>query len=130
MILINSTVGVYAQPDFWDARSRIFELKSYLASPKKPEIALQLRLFQLAFPGFREELVCLDRHATPVRVSLAVIDPPSPSETEEALRQALELGQRAGRERVFEYLEVEIVRYALAEPARGSGATDHPPAPS
>ena len=50
VVVINGLVGVYAQPDYWDGRSRFFEMKSYRAIPPPPDVALQIRLFQLAFP--------------------------------------------------------------------------------
>ena len=65
MILINGRVGVYAQPDYWDGRRRIFEMKSYHANPPPPDVKLQIELFQCAFPGFRAFLAWFDRHAVP-----------------------------------------------------------------
>ncbi len=113
MILIGDRVGVYAQPDFWDGRSRIFELKSYRAIPPPPDVALQLRLFQLAYPGFEAHLVCLDRHASPVAVSSAVVPPPTDEDARATLRTAYDLGRQFGVPKVYEYLDTPIVRVPL-----------------
>ncbi len=108
LILINSAVGVYAQPDFWDGRSRIYELKSYRADPTAEEIALQLRFYQIAFPGFSLELVCIDRHANPVTVSVEAIRRPTPAETDSALRLALTVAREKGVDKVLEYVDAPI----------------------
>ncbi|MGI0151120.1 MAG: hypothetical protein ACREC5_04195 [Thermoplasmata archaeon] len=113
VILIDDRVGVYAQPDYWDGRGRFFEMKSYPAIPPPPDVALQLRLFQLAFPGFESRLVCLNRHAHPVETTSTVVAPPSSEEAHSALRLAYDLGIEFGEEKVFEYMEGPFVRYAL-----------------
>ncbi len=113
VILIDGRVGVYAQPDFWDGRSRIFEMKSYRAIPPPPDVALQLRLFQIAYPGFTTTLVCLDRHASPVTVTSADIPAPTSDEERSTLRQAYDLGLERGVPKVFEYLEGPFVRRSL-----------------
>jgi hypothetical protein len=116
VILIDGRVGVYAQPDFWDGRTRFFEMKSYTAIPPPPDVRLQVRLFQLAFPQFESVLFCIDRHADPVRSSATRVPPPSDAETAETLRLAFDLGSRFGREKVLEYMEGPFVRYALPPP--------------
>ncbi len=113
VIVIGETVGVYAQPDFWDARSRFYELKSFRADPIPPDVQLQLRLFQLAFPTLEAVLFCLDRHATPVAVSRRVIPAPSSSEAEETLALAYRVGLASGVDKVLEYVDAPILRYAL-----------------
>ena len=113
VILIDNQVGIYAQPDYWDGRSRFFEMKSYPAIPPSPEVALQLRFFQLAYPKFESLLVCINRHSTPVETTSAVIPPPSGEEADAALRLAHTLGQQFGQEKVIEYMEGPFVRYAL-----------------
>jgi hypothetical protein len=118
--LIDREVGVYAQPDFWDGRARIFELKSYLAVPPPPDVGLQLRLFQLAYPGFETVLVCLNRHAHPVETTSYVVPPPTPEETADALRLAFEVGQRLGRPKVLEYVEGPFVAYPRPTAAAAS----------
>ena len=115
LILLNSRAGVYAQPDFWDRRSCIYELKSYRVDRLRPEIALQLRLFQLAFPGFLQSLVCIDRHSTPVRTTIDEVPPPTPAERDDALRLALKVALETGTERVFEYIDNPMERYAVPE---------------
>jgi hypothetical protein len=112
--LIDGKVGVYAQPDFWDGRRRVFELKSYRAVPPPPDVALQLRLFQLAFPGLEMVLVCLDRHVLPVETTSLVVPPPTPAETDEALRLAFDVGCQLGQEKVLEYVEGPFVQYTLS----------------
>ncbi|HYA10221.1 MAG TPA: hypothetical protein VEH10_00895 [Thermoplasmata archaeon] len=116
IFLIDGRVGVYAQPDYWDGRGRFFEMKSYRAVPPPPDVALQVRLFQLAFPRFEAVLVCLDRHATPVEVTSAVVPAPTPDEVASTLRLAYDLGLEFGQEKVLEYIEGPLVHYAL--PAR------------
>ena len=111
--LIDGKVGVYAQPDFWDGRARVFELKSFRAVPLPPDITLQVRLFQLAFPGFQTVLVCLDRHATPVETTSVVVPAPTAEETGETLRLAFDLGRQFGQEKVLEYVEGPFVLYTL-----------------
>jgi hypothetical protein len=113
VVLIGGEVGVYAQPDFWDGRHRFFELKSYRAIPAPPDVALQVRFFQLAFPGFEAVLFCLDRHTSPVQVSSLVVPPPTAAEAREALHLALEAGRESGQEKVLEYVEGPFVRYGL-----------------
>lgn len=113
MILINAEVGVYAQPDYWDGRERVYEMKSYRAIPPKPDVALQLRLFQLAFPRFHQSLVCIDRHSDPVEVLIAEIPPPSPEEGREALRLAWKVGREVGKEKVLEYVDNPVVHYTV-----------------
>jgi len=111
MFLVGDEVGVYAQPDFWDGRHRFFEMKSFRAVPPPPDVALQIRLFQLAFPGFEAHLVCLDRHADPVEVSTAVIPPPTDAEALATLQLAFDLGREVGEPKVLEYLDGPRVHY-------------------
>jgi len=113
VFLIDAKVGVYAQPDYWDGRGRFFEMKSYRAVPLPPDVALQVRLFQLAFPGFEAVIVCLDRHASPVEVTSTVVPPSTPEEVAEALRAAYDLGNEFGQEKVLEYIEGPFVHYTL-----------------
>jgi hypothetical protein len=113
IFLIDGKVGVYAQPDYWDGRRRFFEMKSYRAIPPPPDVALQVRLFQLAYPGFEAVLVCLDRHSSPVEVSSAIVPPSTPDEVTGTLRAAFELGREFGEEKVLEYVEGPFVHYAL-----------------
>ena len=116
VILIGDEVGVYAQPDYWDGRSRFFEMKSYLALPPPPDVALQLRLFQLAYPGFESVLICLDRHTAPVVPRSSSIPPPTPDEADDALRRAYDLGRSAGEPKVLEYVDGPFVRYPAPGP--------------
>jgi hypothetical protein len=111
VVLIGGRVGIYAQPDYWDGRARFYEMKSYLAIPPPPDVALQLRLFQLAFPQFGATLVCLDRHRSPVETRSYDVPPPSEEETRTALRLAYDLGVEFGEEKVIEYMEGPFVRY-------------------
>jgi hypothetical protein len=121
MILIDEKVGVYAQPDYWDRKSRFYEMKSYRAIPPPPDVALQLRLFQLGFPGFDAFLICVNRHASPPDVSILQIPPSTPAESTEVLQRALELGLEKGREKVLEYVDSPVVRYSMPpSPARSS----------
>ena len=113
VLLIAGEVGVYAQPDFWDGRRRFFEMKSYRAIPPPPDVALQVRFFQLAFPGFEATLFCLDRHTSPVQASSLVLPPPTAAETRDALRLAFEVGRELGQDKVLEYVEGPFVRYDL-----------------
>lgn len=110
-ILIGGSVGVYAQPDYWDGARRFFEMKSYLAVPMPPDVALQLRLFQLAFPGLESVLCCIDRHARPVTTTSLIVSPPTAEEAATALRSAFELGQAYGEPKVLEFLEGPFVSY-------------------
>jgi hypothetical protein len=113
VIVIGGKVGVYAQPDYWDGRSRFFEMKSYRAVPLPPDVALQMRLFQLAFPAFEAVLVCLDRHSRPVETTSFTVPAPSQEEAASALRCALGLGLEFGQEKVLEYVEGPFVHYSL-----------------
>jgi hypothetical protein len=123
IVVIGDEVGVYAQPDYWDGRGRIFEMKSYRAIPPREEVLLQLRLFQLAFPGFETTLVCLDRRAEPVTLESAVIAPPTPAEAEATLARAYALGREHGEEKVREYLEGTFVAYPRPASSPGAGAS-------
>ncbi len=113
LLVIDGRAGVYAQPDYWDGRSRFFEMKSYRAIPPPPDIALQLRLFQLAFPKLEAMLVCFDRHASPVAVTTTAVPPPSPDEATTTLRAAFAVAMELGQDRVLEYVDSPRVDYAL-----------------
>ncbi len=113
LVVIDGRAGVYAQPDYWDGRGRFFEMKSYRAIPPPPDVALQLRLFQLAFPKFEAMLVCFDRHASPVVVSTLSIPPPSADEALATLRDAFAVAMELGQDRVLEYVDSPRVDYAL-----------------
>jgi hypothetical protein len=113
VILIDNSVGVYAQPDYWDGRSRIIEMKSYLAIPPPPDIALQLRLFQLAFPQFECTLFCLNRHTVPVDTARLSVRPPTAEESVEALRLACSVAAEHGESKVLEYMQGPFVPYSL-----------------
>jgi hypothetical protein len=113
LIVIDRRAGVYAQPDYWDGRGRFFEMKSYRAIPPPPDIALQLRLFQLAFPGFEAVLVCFDRHASPVAVSTTSLPSPSPNEAASTLREAYATALELGQDRVLEYVDSPRIDYPL-----------------
>jgi len=119
IFVIGTEVGVYAQPDYWDGRRRFFEMKSYRAIPPPPDVTLQLRLFQLAFPAFEAVLICLDRHARPVTTTSAIVPPPTSSETADTLRRALALGREFGQEKVLEYIEGPFVHYEVPSGASG-----------
>lgn len=125
LVLINDDAGYYAQPDFWDARRRIYEMKSYRADPAAPEIALQLDLFQLAFPRFETLLARFDRHAPPVRGDLVPIPVPSRARGEEVLRVAYRCARERGQEKVLGFVDTTVVRYRIdaADPASVGGAT-------
>lgn len=114
LILIDGRVGVYAQPDFWDRKRRIYEMKTYRAIPPPPDIDLQLTLFQLAFPGFEARLVCLDRHAVPLELTTMEVPPPTDARARSALAHALDVGLASGTEKVFEYIDAAVTRYELA----------------
>ena len=111
VMVIDGVVGVYAQPDFWDGHARFFEMKSYRAVPPPPDVALQIRLFQLAFPKFEAVLVCFNRHVDPVETVVATIPPPTVEEGRDALERAYAIGQEFGVEKVLEYVEGPRVHY-------------------
>ncbi|HEV2519772.1 MAG TPA: hypothetical protein VGX00_04020 [Thermoplasmata archaeon] len=113
LILIGEATGIYAQPDYWDRRHAFFEMKSYRAIPPPPDVALQMALFHLAFPGLRGSLVGFDRHADPVSVHLAEVPAPTPSERARLLRIAHRCALEIGVEKVLEYVDAPVVRYAL-----------------
>jgi hypothetical protein len=117
LILIGEEVGVYAQPDFWNGKDRIYEMKSYSAVPPPPDVALQLGIFQLAFPQFRTILACFDRHARPVTVERLEVPPLSAARSAELVAVAYRTGRALGQPKVLEYLDSPTVRYA--KPAEG-----------
>ena len=116
IVLIGDRVGIYAQPDFWDGRARFYEMKSYRAIPPPPDIALQIRLFQLAFPNLESVLICFDRHAHPVQVTSATVPPAAAEERDAALRLAYDAALELGTDKVREYVEGTLVPYALPAP--------------
>ena len=118
VLVLNGEVGVYAQPDYWDGRTRFYEMKSYPAIPPPPDVALQLRMFQLAFPTYEAVLICINRHVTPAATTRAVIPRPTPEEADEALRRAYALGREFGQPKVLEYMQGPFVHYDL--PATGA----------
>jgi hypothetical protein len=123
ILLIQNEVGVYAQPDYWDGKGRFFEMKSYRAIPPPPDVELQLRLFQLAYPRFESVLICFNRHADPVETTSLVIPPPTEAEAAHALRLAYDLGRRFGQEKVLEYLEEPTLHYPLPPASDGDPHT-------
>ncbi|MCI4357582.1 MAG: hypothetical protein L3J95_04345 [Thermoplasmata archaeon] len=130
LILIGETVGVYAQPDFWDRRSTFYEMKSYRAIPPSPAVALQVALFCLAFPGFRARLVGLDRHANPVSVLDDELPPPVEEERARILHLAFDFGLHHGTDKVLEFIDVPVVRYPLppgSDPTIEAGSSLPPP---
>jgi hypothetical protein len=112
LILINGEIGVYAQPDFWDGRSRFFEMKSYRPVPIPPDIATQLQLFQLAFPGFEALLIGFARHALPVETTIQRIPPVGAQDQDRVLRVALTVGRVKGLTTVLEYVDHPIIPYS------------------
>lgn len=114
LIVINEEVGVYAQPDYWNGRDRFYEMKSYHADPVPPAVLFQIRLFQLAFPGFKSFLAEFDRHAATIRGVVREIPPARPTESEGALRSALDIGRASGAPKVLEYVDNPVVRYSVA----------------
>lgn len=126
LIVVGGRWGIYAQPDYWDGRARFYEMKSYRTSPDRPEIGLQLRLFQLAFPGFVATLICYDRRTEPVEVTSIELAPLTEGERRETLRQAVEVAERLGVEKVLEYVDAPMIPYA-ADPAWATGSAADPP---
>jgi hypothetical protein len=115
LILINARVGVYAQPDYWDGRDRVYEMKSYHATPTPPDIRLQVQLFQCAFPRFRTFLAWFDRHANPVTTTVDEVPPLEAAAVEEVLRLAYRIGLEKGTDKVLEYIDNPLIHYSLAE---------------
>ncbi|HYK93118.1 MAG TPA: hypothetical protein VEY07_03640 [Thermoplasmata archaeon] len=113
LLLIDGVAGIYAQPDFWNGRDVIYELKSYRAYPPRPDVQLQLELFQLAFPGFEERIVSMDRHAEPATLEIHPIPPVSDSRAREVLIAAREAAASLGQEKVLEYIDAPIVRRSI-----------------
>jgi hypothetical protein len=114
LIVIDERVGIYAQPDYWDGRDRFYEMKSYHSDPVHPDVLLQLQLFQLAFPKFQAVLVEIDRHADPTRAELRPIPPVTDLERDRVLRLARDVALAEGEERVLEFVDNPVVRYAVA----------------
>lgn len=121
MILINESVGVYAQPDYWDGRDRFYEMKSYRATPMPPDVRLQVQLFQCAFPGFRAFLAWFDRHAKPVTATIESVAPLEPTLVEEVLQVAYRIGLEKGSSKVLEYVDSPTVRYSISPSPPGGG---------
>jgi hypothetical protein len=115
MILINQQVGIYAQPDYWDARERFYEMKSYHASPTPPEIVLQVQLFQCAFPNLRAFLAWFDRHASPVTTTIEEVPPMEPAVVARVLQLAYRTGLEKGVEKVLEYVDSPLVPYSVPD---------------
>ena len=113
LILIDNEVGIYAQPDYWDARNRVYEMKSYLAVPPPPDVALQLQLFQLAFPGFEMFLFCINRHTLPAVATVTPIPTLDMATSRRVLTLAREVARELGQPKVLEYVENTPIRYAL-----------------
>jgi hypothetical protein len=113
LIVIDGRAGVYAQPDYWDGSARFYEMKSYLAIPPPPDIALQVGLFQLAFPTCTGYLACFDRHVIPVTTTIAPLAPLTGAEREAILSNACRIALEKGLEKVLEYVDAPMVHYAL-----------------
>ncbi len=114
LILINEEVGVYAQPDYWNGRDRFYEMKSFYADPVPPDVALQVQLFQCAFPGVRGYLASFDRHTRPVVPHIDPVPPLDPTTESQALRRAYLVGRSEGTEKVLEYIDSPVVRYSIS----------------
>jgi hypothetical protein len=112
LIVVDERAGIYAQPDYWDGRNRLFEMKSYHADIISPEVGLQLALFQLAFPRFQASLAEIDRHAEPVTVQFRPIPPVGDAERDRVLLLARDIALAQGQERVLEYVDSPVVRYS------------------
>ena len=117
LILIGGELGIYAQPDYWDGRARFYEMKSYRADPIPPDVRLQLRLFQLAFPECRAFLAGFDRHARPVTVAITELASLPPEERLALLREAAQVAREKGTPKVLEYVDNPTVRYDLTSAA-------------
>ncbi|HTT45012.1 MAG TPA: hypothetical protein VMH38_03220 [Thermoplasmata archaeon] len=115
LVLLNERTGFYAQPDYWNGRDRFYEMKSYFADPVPPDVILQLRLFQCAFPGFQAYLACFDRHAVPVITSIAPVPMLAEADRLEVLKVAQRTAVDKGVEKVLEYIDNPIVRYTVPE---------------
>lgn len=113
LILIDRQVGVYAQPDYWDGARRVYEMKSFRAVPPPPDVALQVSIFQLAFPEQRCFLACYDRHKEPVEVVIAEVPPLTEVARTDLLCQLRKIGLALGIEKVLEYIDSPIVAYTL-----------------
>lgn len=114
LILINGEVGIYAQPDYWDGTGTVVEMKSYRAVPTPPDVQLQLRLFQLAFPGHQVKLLSIDRHHIPVQSFLTPVPPLTPPEERETLSLAYRVARGRGVEKVLEFIDLPATTYTLA----------------
>lgn len=112
LLLIDGDVGVYAQPDFWDPSRCFYEMKTFRAVPPSAEVALQVNLFQLAFPGLVSYLACFDRYRDPVETTIAEVPPLSRERVKELLAQARRIGQEIGQEKVLEYIDLQKVAYS------------------
>jgi hypothetical protein len=115
LILIGEDAGIYAQPDYWDGRARFFEMKSYHAVPTPPDVALQLRIFQLAFPTCVGYLACFDRHTVPTQVSIDRVPVPSEPEVRATLAAARAVALERGVEKVLEFVDAPMIRYPIPE---------------
>ncbi len=113
LVLIDRTVGVYAQPDFSDGVRRFYEMKTFRAVPPPPDVALQVSIFQLAFPEQRSFLACFDRHKDPVETCIEEVPPPTAESRTALLRQMREIGLLKGIEKVLEYIDTQVVGYTL-----------------
>ena len=58
-------------------------------------------------------LACFDRHATPVETTLLTVPPISEERARAALRAAYDIGLEHGKEKVLEYVDAPLVRYAI-----------------
>ncbi len=120
LILINGDAGVYAQPDYWNGRDRIYEMKSFHASPIPPYVLLQVQLFQCAFPGFQAFLAWFDRHVQPVVATMEEAPALGPEAQTAALWLAYRHARSDGVDKVLEFMDSPTVRYTL--PATDGGA--------
>lgn len=62
LIIINDEAGIYAQPDFVDYYNEImYEMKSFSLKPVPKYVKMQVKIFQLAYPGFESKLIAFPR---------------------------------------------------------------------
>jgi hypothetical protein len=114
LILIGSSIGVFAQPDFKSKYDEvIYDVKAVdpRSSPREvlESIRLQMRVFQLAYPGARAVVIYIPYNGD--RIMTAELDPLTYDDVKELLPELEGFCMERGQEAIIRDNRTVILRY-------------------
>jgi hypothetical protein len=118
LILIGSSIGVFAQPDFKSKYDEvIYDVKAVdpRSSPREvlESIRLQMRVFQLAYPGARAVVIYIPYNGD--RIMTAELDPLTYDDVKELLPELEGFCMERGQEAIIRDNRTVILRYLKGE---------------